>query len=508
MEDVEKYYKILGVAKNARQDEIKKAYRKKALSLHPDKNQEDEEGAAAKFQELQEAYETLFDPERRELYDQGVGLEYIDERMKQLKRAVVVPIVLTKEQARNGLTHTFSAGEVLTRRYRPDKDINVPINSNHKDGDPIIIFRPGEVGEFPEGLNGKIIIFAEEIKAGSYLYIPIQNTASLPPRSYPLPLPAASHPHPVVVVNVSGDDNKTLTFMSFPPQGAPTTPAYQDRWKIFTLEVPELESFKSPPPEDEIDILEEYLRNNKFGEIQHLDLMGAGAIQFYNSIKDTMESRFPGVKFEELSFKTLTDKLWVEANDGENVPRTEKEELKREIEELQNIIKTRGIGAPEMGETIPEPEPAAGGEELMRLESENKSLQTENTRLSAVNQSLSDNESEIKERLLELETQLQSKSQETRGMDAVKQELEKKNKELEEANTGLEAASKELEAANTELKEVVDGVNTLCEMTARHKLSGGSRKRRTKRKGKNNNRKSSKLNRKRKSKKSRRTRRR
>nr|SVE70484.1 EOG090X07WF [Daphnia similis]SVE71108.1 EOG090X07WF [Daphnia similis]SVE71739.1 EOG090X07WF [Daphnia similis]SVE72367.1 EOG090X07WF [Daphnia similis] len=63
------FYKILGIQKSATTNQIKKAYRKLAKELHPDRNQEDTEKASAQFQDLGAAYETLSDPEKRELYD-------------------------------------------------------------------------------------------------------------------------------------------------------------------------------------------------------------------------------------------------------------------------------------------------------------------------------------------------------------------------------------------------------------------------------------------------------
>jgi len=61
------FYKILGLAQKASPDEIKKAFRKKAMKYHPDRNKG--EGAEKKFKEINEAYETLSDPQKKENYD-------------------------------------------------------------------------------------------------------------------------------------------------------------------------------------------------------------------------------------------------------------------------------------------------------------------------------------------------------------------------------------------------------------------------------------------------------
>ncbi|GAB7191370.1 molecular chaperone DnaJ [Kineococcus sp. NUM-3379] len=63
------YYEVLGVARSASQEEIKRAYRKLARKLHPDVT--DDPAAGERFKEVSQAYDTLSNPEKRELYDRG-----------------------------------------------------------------------------------------------------------------------------------------------------------------------------------------------------------------------------------------------------------------------------------------------------------------------------------------------------------------------------------------------------------------------------------------------------
>ncbi|MDX6515228.1 MAG: molecular chaperone DnaJ, partial [Gaiellaceae bacterium] len=70
------YYEILGVAKDAPADDIRKAYRKEALKSHPDRNPGDS-AAEARFKEATEAFQVLSDDEKRARYDRfgHAGLE-------------------------------------------------------------------------------------------------------------------------------------------------------------------------------------------------------------------------------------------------------------------------------------------------------------------------------------------------------------------------------------------------------------------------------------------------
>ena len=63
------YYEVLGVSRGCDEDELKRAYRKLALKYHPDKNPDTRADAEERFKEVNQAYQILSDPQRREQYD-------------------------------------------------------------------------------------------------------------------------------------------------------------------------------------------------------------------------------------------------------------------------------------------------------------------------------------------------------------------------------------------------------------------------------------------------------
>src|SRR5690554_7116336 len=76
------FYEILGVTKSATPEEVKKAYRKKAIEFHPDKNPGDKE-AEENFKLAAEAYEVLSDPQKKARYDQFGHDAYTNQRSEE-----------------------------------------------------------------------------------------------------------------------------------------------------------------------------------------------------------------------------------------------------------------------------------------------------------------------------------------------------------------------------------------------------------------------------------------
>ena len=117
------YYEILGVGKNATDEEIKKAFRKLDLEFHPDRNKS--KGAEDKFKEINEAYQVLSDPEKRNSYDQfghdGVKANFQDFDFQNF----------------GGFGDIFDAffggSQTTSRSRRKGRDLHKTINISFKD---------------------------------------------------------------------------------------------------------------------------------------------------------------------------------------------------------------------------------------------------------------------------------------------------------------------------------------------------------------------------------------
>ena len=102
------YYSILGVKRNASEQEIKKAYRKLARQYHPDVNPGDK-AAEAKFKEINEAYEVLSDKEDRKKYDKyGDQWKYAD----QFEKAGAQQTFYRDFSGGRGQTFSFEEGDL------------------------------------------------------------------------------------------------------------------------------------------------------------------------------------------------------------------------------------------------------------------------------------------------------------------------------------------------------------------------------------------------------------
>ena len=169
------YYEILGVAKNATAEEVKKAYRRLAIKLHPDTNP-DNPDTAEKFKLLTEAYGVLIDPSKKRLYDisRTAGFDrqhiYNDifsntafskvftdlpipqewiERMMHVGRIVAYEAIIRGGRPRDIIGRSLvrlaadSTGTFFHNVMDIHKDIKVSASTAETGGETIFVYRPG-----------------------------------------------------------------------------------------------------------------------------------------------------------------------------------------------------------------------------------------------------------------------------------------------------------------------------------------------------------------------------
>src|SRR5260363_258019 len=114
------FYQALGVAKNASDEEIKKAYRKLAMKYHPDRNPDNKE-AEARFKEVKHAYEMLSDPQKRAAYDQ-YGHAGVDPNMAGMGGAARKALAASRKRSAISLAISLAARKAAGARARQGRN--------------------------------------------------------------------------------------------------------------------------------------------------------------------------------------------------------------------------------------------------------------------------------------------------------------------------------------------------------------------------------------------------
>ena len=129
------YYEVLGVERNAPDEEIKKSYRRLAMQYHPDRNPGNRE-AEEKFKEAAEAYEVLCDAEKRDIYNRygHEGLSGVGYRVPWLAHACMEPMNATA-WLRDGMLDVWAPNQAQPASIRSMKG-TAPLNTAWKS--PII----------------------------------------------------------------------------------------------------------------------------------------------------------------------------------------------------------------------------------------------------------------------------------------------------------------------------------------------------------------------------------
>ena len=108
------YYKILGVNENASNYELRKAFCRLSIELHPDTTSLEINDARNKFQKVLEAYENLNNSNLRKIYDEKLKKELKDEDYGKNEKSVLNPTILDRNKYLVGNRRPFSSGELFS----------------------------------------------------------------------------------------------------------------------------------------------------------------------------------------------------------------------------------------------------------------------------------------------------------------------------------------------------------------------------------------------------------
>jgi curved DNA-binding protein CbpA len=155
-------YEIIGVRKDSTPEEIKSAYKKKAVELHPDKNPDDPE-AANKFAELSNAYEVLSDPERRRIYDSTGSTEKRDRNSFEARFMGMIGNLLFViiQSAQKPLNEIDVIGKIIRSAEQAMKLARVQMERNSEE---VKQYRDVADRMMPKEDNPFIIILESKIK--------------------------------------------------------------------------------------------------------------------------------------------------------------------------------------------------------------------------------------------------------------------------------------------------------------------------------------------------------
>jgi DnaJ family protein A protein 2 len=181
--DNTKFYKLLGVEKDASEQELKKAYRKAAIKNHPDKG-----GDVEKFKEISTAYEVLSDPQKRQMYDQygedaikndgqgmGGGVDPFDifnsffggqggQRRQQKTQDVMHKLSVPLEELYNGSTKKLALNRHIAdgqgRVTKKKEVLEVRVERGMEDGRKIVFKEKAD--EMPGCITGDVILVVSQ----------------------------------------------------------------------------------------------------------------------------------------------------------------------------------------------------------------------------------------------------------------------------------------------------------------------------------------------------------